>query len=293
MSGSVSFDRAAGYYDETRSLSPRASRAQANLLASELRAGAACLEIGVGTGRIALPLHERGVALVGVDLSRPMLDVLIQKAGGAIPFPLALADATALPFRDARFGAAVASHVLHLVSDVEEALDELLRVVRPGGRILLDLGGGGGGTMGEWWRDGRRIFREAAGLDPRPEGPELRPRVDARLRSRGAVPKELEPVSEVRRITPEEGICHLERGLYSYTWGATDEQRRRGAEALRAAVKERLGSLTQPVEVIRTIEWLAYDLPAGGSITAPLPRPSSAGSASGRKTPRPPERPTA
>jgi len=261
MTASVSFDRAAGYYDETRTLSPDATRAQAGLLARELLDHRPCLEIGVGTGRIALPLHEGGVSMIGVDLSRPMLDVLIRKAGGRLPFPLALADATALPFRDDALGSALASHVLHLVPDLERLLDELVRVVRPGGRILLDLGGGGAGMMGGWWREARRIFGEAAGLRPRADGPELRPRVETHLRELGAVPRELDPIRDTVTTTPEEGIDRLERGLYSYTWDATDEQRRRGAEALRAAASERVGSLTEPVEVVRTIEWIAYDLP--------------------------------
>src|SRR5439155_20922331 len=88
VAGAVSFDRAASYYDQTRSLTPAPTRAQADLLAGELDRHQPCLEIGVGTGRIALPLHGRGIAMVGVDLSRPMLDVLVQKAGGVMPFPL-------------------------------------------------------------------------------------------------------------------------------------------------------------------------------------------------------------
>ena len=44
-------------------------------------AEAACLEIGVGTGLLALPLHARGVPLVGLDLARPMMDKLDREVG--------------------------------------------------------------------------------------------------------------------------------------------------------------------------------------------------------------------
>lgn len=76
-----------------------------------------------------------------IDLSRPMMDVLVEKAGGTPPFPLVQGDATALPFPDGRFGAAIASHVFHLIPEWRRALSELARVVRPGGVLLSSRGG--------------------------------------------------------------------------------------------------------------------------------------------------------
>src|SRR5215469_7147073 len=114
-SRSIAFDRAAGYYDETRHLQPAAHDALVGQLVHELRGRGRCLEVGVGTGRIALDLHRRGVAMAGVDLSAAMLRRLVEKAGGSAPFPLAVADATALPVADGAVGAAVVCHVLHLV----------------------------------------------------------------------------------------------------------------------------------------------------------------------------------
>src|SRR5207237_9534694 len=70
---SVAFDRAASFYDQTRTLSPEAAKRVTDLLSDELAGVERALEIGVGTGRIALPLVDAGVRLVGVDLSAPML----------------------------------------------------------------------------------------------------------------------------------------------------------------------------------------------------------------------------
>ncbi|MPZ69228.1 MAG: methyltransferase domain-containing protein, partial [Actinobacteria bacterium] len=125
MSGSVSFDRAAGYYDGTRSLSPGAEGAITELLAGQLAGLGSILEIGVGTGRISLPLHAAGIDMTGVDLSLPMMEVLRRKNGGRAPFPLGLADATRLPFADDSFGGAVVCHVFHLIPPWTEAADEL------------------------------------------------------------------------------------------------------------------------------------------------------------------------
>ena len=77
---SVIFDQAAGCYDRTRGLPPRIAARQTELLAAELAGTAGpVLEIGVGTGRIAVPLAEAGFRVLGVDLSAPMLGVLAAK----------------------------------------------------------------------------------------------------------------------------------------------------------------------------------------------------------------------
>ena len=71
---SVAFDRAAGYYDESRGLCPEVQELVADRIEEAAGPGARLLEVGVGTGRIALPLHRRGRRVVGVDLSLPMLE---------------------------------------------------------------------------------------------------------------------------------------------------------------------------------------------------------------------------
>jgi ubiquinone/menaquinone biosynthesis C-methylase UbiE len=84
--GSIPFDRAAEVYDETRGLTAEASAATTDLLRRELEARQPCLEIGVGTGLIGLPLHRAAIRMIGVDLSAPMLGKLVEKAEGRLPF---------------------------------------------------------------------------------------------------------------------------------------------------------------------------------------------------------------
>ena len=54
------------------------------LLASELLGRGRALEVGVGTGLLALPLHEAGVSLAGLDLTPAMMARLVEKAGGPL-----------------------------------------------------------------------------------------------------------------------------------------------------------------------------------------------------------------
>jgi ubiquinone/menaquinone biosynthesis C-methylase UbiE len=204
-------------------------------------------------------LHRAGIPVVGIDLSIEMLRVLIDKAGEQ-PFPVALADATRLPFGDATFGAALAAHVLHLVSDLAGTLEELVRVVRPGGVILLELGGPAGRAGMAWWAEARDVFARAAGITPPRKTHQLRDEAERALGALGARPRVLPGVEERRTWIPEERIARLEQGMYSFTWDADEVARLRGGAALRAWAAERLGSLDRPVEARRTITWIAYDL---------------------------------
>lgn len=127
-------DRVAVQYDALRGhppgIAPRIGEALTRLVGE----GATILEVGVGTGRIALPTVAAGGRVVGVDLSAEMLRAL---AGRDLPqLALVRGDITCLPFCDNAFDAAICVHVLHLV-DSRVVLADLLRLVRPGGVIIL------------------------------------------------------------------------------------------------------------------------------------------------------------
>ncbi|MEB3358316.1 MAG: class I SAM-dependent methyltransferase [Synechococcales bacterium] len=135
----IAFDRVADIYDETRALKPAvmAQLVQAIEQMGQATPGTRFFEPGVGTGRIALPLLERGYAYTGVDISEPMMEKLRQKAQD-VPGQLTLvnADVTALTFADGLFDVAIVAHILHLVPDWRAALGEIHRVLKPGGMVL-------------------------------------------------------------------------------------------------------------------------------------------------------------
>ncbi|HEV3273812.1 MAG TPA: class I SAM-dependent methyltransferase, partial [Candidatus Dormibacteraeota bacterium] len=93
------------------------------MLVAEIPQEGRCLEIGVGTGRITLPLARAGVSMVGVDISREMLRKLIQNSDGAPP-AVVIGDATRLPFGEGKFSAVIAAHVLHLIPEWRQAIVE-------------------------------------------------------------------------------------------------------------------------------------------------------------------------
>lgn len=223
---SVSFDRAAEYYDATRSLSPAAESQLTAVLAEALIGHGPVLEIGVGTGRIAVPLAAAGLDVVGVDLSKPMLHKMVAKTTRV---PVGQADCTALPFADESFGAVVASHVFHLVPEWRDATLEVLRVLRPDGVFLWARGGHG--APGEAVA---AVFAAAAGLDRTSVGLGEVEGLDAYLRSRHWKGEWLEEVPDDRESTVDELIDLLASGKLAWTWSATEEERARGAAAARS-----------------------------------------------------------
>jgi SAM-dependent methyltransferase len=239
---SVTFDRAAGFYDESRGLRPEVSELVADRVEEAVGPVARLLEIGVGTGRIALPLHRRGREIVGVDLSLPMLDRFRAKAAAAgLPPPTVLrADAGRLPFRDACVDAVLEVHVLHLVPTWELALEEARRVLVPGG-TLLHAGGGayerGSGSP----RDQviRRFDELAFAGDgpPRVVGATSHRQVLAALVAMGGRAEELEPVVWEEPETYAEALRWVEERVFSSHWRLPDERWRTAAARVRAEVE--------------------------------------------------------
>src|SRR5690242_11658674 len=134
---SVSFDRAVDYYDQTRGFPPgvETQAAAAIARAGGLNGSEKVIEIGVGTGRIALPVAPYVNHYVGIDISIPMMKRLLSKRGTE-PVSVTEGSATHLPFPDATFDAAVAVHIFHLIPDWQQALAELKRVLKPDGRLI-------------------------------------------------------------------------------------------------------------------------------------------------------------
>jgi len=254
----MAFDRAVEYYDRTRGLSQEASREMTALLTSELRGRGRTLEIGVGTGLVALPLAAAGVPLVGLDLSGPMLTKLVEKAGGQAPFPLVVGDATTLPFADDSFGAAVVRHVLHLVPAWRQVVAELVRVAAPGGLVLVSSG-----QVPEPWHELTERFMDRVGrpsfgaaLDAWEDGA-----IERAFRAHGAEARQLPRITERVAQTMGEFLDQMTAGMHSWTWEVDEETRREAVAELRAWALERWGTLDPPGGRDVAIAWHAYDLP--------------------------------
>lgn len=102
--------------------------------AVDARPGQRILDLAAGTGTSTQPFHAAGADTVSCDFSLGMLQVGKRR----LPhLTFAAGDAMRLPFRDGVFDAVTISFGLRNVQDTEAALREMLRVTKPGGRLVV------------------------------------------------------------------------------------------------------------------------------------------------------------
>lgn len=131
------FDDVAAKYDVTNdvlSLGQTRLWRRAVARALDVGPGERVLDLGAGTGTSSLPFVEAGAVVVPCDFS---LGMLREGKKRHPALPLTAGDATRLPFADGVFDAVTISFALRNVHDVDAALREMLRVVRPGGRLVV------------------------------------------------------------------------------------------------------------------------------------------------------------
>jgi ubiquinone/menaquinone biosynthesis C-methylase UbiE len=254
---SVAFDRAAEYYDATRGFPPGVSQHIGPTLvkAGQFTSASRALEIGVGTGRIALPTAPHLRAYVGIDLARPMMERLVFKHSDE-PVYLALADATRLPFAPHSFDGVIAVHVFHLIPNWNDALREVARVLRPGAALIHCFGRGHHlnnevRALSDVWENA--VPQDHAGM----VGVSWRAH-DTFLAEAGWREVRREVYTYQDTTSPQEFLDYREKRLGSGTWRLTDAQIAVGVEALKRYIAEHYADSNQPIVIDNAFSAIAY-----------------------------------
>ncbi len=147
FSGQVNrmFDRVASRYDLLNSVMSAGLHHRWRERAAdraELEAGGSALDVCCGTGDLTLELSRRvapGGYVIGCDFSEPMLDLAREKAAerGIDAVRFEWADALELPYDSGRFDAVTVGFGVRNFADWDRGLQELARVLRPGGRLVV------------------------------------------------------------------------------------------------------------------------------------------------------------
>ena len=127
------FDDLAENYDRTRGGESRGEEYAADLDALLPPDEGPILEVGVGTGVVALGLAKRGRPVVGLDISLPMLRRARDRLGGRV----VASDALLMAIAGSSVAHAVSVWVVHSVGDPVRLFEEVARVIRPGGLYLV------------------------------------------------------------------------------------------------------------------------------------------------------------
>lgn len=256
---SYNFDRVSNKYDESRGFPPGIAEQICDWVLARLPADPAVAEIGVGTGRIALPFIERFIRYTGFDISQQMTDLLREKLGGDLRrAQIYLADITQkLPVAAASQDAVIAVHILHLV-DAPKALAQVRRILKPGGALLW------GYNLHDSTSPRFRLRERVREAVQRQGGPSRRDFFagDGRalLAQWGARHEEHEAVLWSRSESCREVLAAVREKLLSFTWNIPDDLLQQAlAEAEAWAVVE-YADLDRPHPVTERfmVDWFQF-----------------------------------
>ncbi len=255
---SMSFDSIAPVYDATRTFDEASFNAALDYIAERYPPAKFpnLFEPGIGTGRIAIPLAERGYRVTGADISAEMLQILAAKlARRDPPLPVSFIqhDITALPFPDASFELSVAVHIFHLIRPWQKAMAEVLRVLKPGAPLILIFTGTGAevphvkeryrALCAEYGCQVRHI-----GMQSEKDLPDYLPQIGRRIEWVRGRWKWQQPV----RV--DSAFADIARKFYSTSRRVPDDVHRRVTAKLEKELKEYYGDLAVTVDVPTEIQ---------------------------------------
>ncbi len=246
--------RVARAYDRNRYHPPEVSGKIATSIVEplerEYKGSQHILEVGVGTGRIAMPIVARGMQYTGVDIDPEMMSAFRGKyAGVSRRVTLVTADAQELPFADNSFQAVIAVHIWHLVPDLTTALDEAVRVLSPNGFLFEgwdspDASSAEFEIQDEWCK-----ALEKLGHPIQRGGHRAALNTSQRyLEERGFTPNEVVISRWEVSHSPLEVVEALEDGLYSFTKNVPLELRFEAGRAIKPFLESRYKELETQIK---------------------------------------------
>ncbi len=159
----INYDRNASQYDRRHGSYLADDELDRLVQAARLSPPSTVLEVAVGTGRVSIPLANRGFGVIGLDRSHEMLGELEQKESRRLVLRIR-GDARQIPISDEASDAVIA-RLLYLIPEWELTLREAIRVLRRDGVILHEWGNG---SPDEAWvkiREKARELFEAEGIE--------------------------------------------------------------------------------------------------------------------------------
>ncbi|HEY3369118.1 MAG TPA: class I SAM-dependent methyltransferase [Symbiobacteriaceae bacterium] len=256
---SYNFDRISDKYDATRGLPGHVAEHLCRWVRSRLPADPAITEIGVGTGRIALPFIRADVRFTGLDIAEKMMAQLREKLGGDLNRSrLLLADITEpLPVADGSQDAVIAVHILHLV-DAVKALTQVHKALKPHGALI----------WGYQWHDGEsprrriraRFQEEAQALGGPPPRDFLVQPARLLLAELGAQVSQHTVATWTEQETPAEALARQTGKVMSSTWSLPDDIVAEAGRRTEAWLRQEYPDSDQPYEVAERfiIDWYQF-----------------------------------
>ncbi len=137
MTGKEYFDRVASQWDTLRRSFYSEQVRDKALAVAGVKRGAVAADVGAGTGFVTEALARAGLKVIAVDQSEAMLAEMQQKFAGVEGIEYRRGDGEALPIADATCDYAFANMFLHHAERPDQAIGEMARILKPGGRLVI------------------------------------------------------------------------------------------------------------------------------------------------------------
>ena len=255
-SGRVDFSQNAAAYDRRHGAVLDRDSAARLASAASLGVGARALDVGAGTGRVAVALASLGCRVVAMDPARPMLQELIRKSPIAIP--CLIGEGARLPIASTSMDAVVIARLLYLTRDWKEVVREAVRALKRGGSLLHEWSNGADDEEWVLIREKIRGMFEAAGVaTPFHPGARSESDVHAWLLAQGMTAASEVALGPGAPMTVESFLKRIADGECSYTWDVPRDVASRCLPDLQAWAAERF-DLTREQPMPREIVWRIY-----------------------------------
>jgi SAM-dependent methyltransferase len=257
MSERVDFSGNAKVYDRRHGAVLAKDVVQRLAAAAAIRSGTRVLDIGAGTGRVAIGLAELGCNMVALEPALGMVKMLRTKAGD-LPIRLIAGEGAELPFSAGQFDIVVIARVLYVTPDWRGVLREAHRVLAVGGRLLHEWGNG---QADEEWVEirekARTLFEEAGVSSPFHPGVRSEREVDENLKILGFVWTAHLPIGPGPTLTLADFLGRLIDGEFSYIWNVPKTVQQQCLPLLKAWSEQRF-DLGRSISMPRELWWTVY-----------------------------------
>ena len=257
MSRRIDFSDNALVYDRRHGAVLADGVVQQLAAAGAIRNGTKVLDIGAGTGRVAIGLAALGCNVVALEPASGMVETLRAKVG-ALPIRLIAGAGARLPFSPAQFDVVVIARILYLTPDWRAVLREAHRVLDVGGRLLHEWGNG---EADEEWvqirEKARALFDDAGVNSPFHPGVRSEREVDDALEMLGFVRSADLTIGPGPVLTLAEFLRRLVDGEFSYIWNVPKTVQEECLPVLKAWSEQRF-DLGRPISMPRELRWTVY-----------------------------------
>jgi ubiquinone/menaquinone biosynthesis C-methylase UbiE len=253
------FDRVSDQYDTSRGMPAGVPEQICQWVRSRLPEDPAITEIGVGTGRIAVPFIRQDVRYTGLDISEQMVARLREKLGGDLHrAQIHLADITEqLPVPEQSQDAVIAVHILHLV-DPARTLPQVRRILKPGGALVWGYETHDDDAPRQRIREYfRQTVAKMSGAKWRPFHP---PAAQALLAEWGARVEKHTVAAWTAPETPREALMHIAERTMSFTWELDDAAIQVGLRVTESWAQQEFADLDRAYAVQKRflVDWYQF-----------------------------------